>query len=668
MRIFESLPPSWRLSPFGELTTLIQYGLTATASENVEGIFYLRISDIDDNGNVNLADSKYVPEEIANVEKYGLEQGDIVIARSGSVGRSFVYQGSDEPWVFASYLIRFRPNQEIVNPDYLGFYLHSLYYWHYVNAMTRVGAQPNINSKELSNLPVPVPPLPEQERIVAILRQADELRRLRQQAHTKADTLLSSIFHEMFGDPAANPHKWETRELQTVCERITDGTHQPPPFEEKGEVPFLFVSNIVGGKIDFNTEKHISPETHASLMKRCPVEVGDILYSTVGSYGIAVVVDTERPFAFQRHIAHIKPLHDQINPYFLRTLMNTPYLKAQADRVARGIAQKTVNLGEINRFHIYLPPYPLQNEFASKALAFEQAVEQEVNQSIIELNNLFQSLLAKAFNGELTAVYRQQHQAELQEAAVQRDIALGLREKEPRLIDFEKGRVTPEEEEQFRHSIQQAFRPAIQDLLASSGTKNVVASLTQQLNFPKLADLIRPALPTYENLVSDVLADSIASTNEIIRASLASNLDVITQSITAPLAESVRLSTADFYQSLGQRIMALADAQVRQAAQQEPPQPHRAIHTELDAATGIILQAIQALSTYFTPSDLHQLMQTYGHHFDSDRQLDLVQVETALQLLETLGFVRQVMVDERLVYRLVDPVEDGALLPEELAE
>src|SRR5260221_7075517 len=98
----------------------------------------------------------------------------------------------------------------------------------------------------------------------------------------------------MFGDPAMNPKGWETTILEDVCTLITDGTHQPPPFVDTG-IPFLFVSNIVNGKIDLNTSKHISEQTYRVLNKRCPVERGDVLYSTVGSYGVPVVVETEEP-------------------------------------------------------------------------------------------------------------------------------------------------------------------------------------------------------------------------------------------------------------------------------------------------------------------------------------------------------------------------------------
>jgi len=103
------------------------------------------------------------------------------------------------------------------------------------------------------------------------------------------------------------PAGWNWASLEQCSMRITDGTHQPPAFVDEG-IPFVFVQHIVGGKITFGNTRFISQTTYDELNRRCPVEPGDILYTAVGSYGVAVPVTDEPPFSFQRHIAHIKPV------------------------------------------------------------------------------------------------------------------------------------------------------------------------------------------------------------------------------------------------------------------------------------------------------------------------------------------------------------------------
>lgn len=152
--------------------------------------------------------------------------------------------------------------------------------------------------------------------------------------------------------------------MTEVCRIITDGTHQPPKFTSSG-IPFLFVSNIVTNKITYETEKYISSETYAELIKRTPIEIGDILLSTVGSYGHPAVVECEKPFCFQRHIAYLKPKMDVVNSRYLYVVLLSEDVQKQIDEKVKGIAQKTLNLSEIKKIHFPLPSMELQNEFAA---------------------------------------------------------------------------------------------------------------------------------------------------------------------------------------------------------------------------------------------------------------------------------------------------------------
>lgn len=152
--------------------------------------------------------------------------------------------------------------------------------------------------------------------------------------------------------------------MADACSIITDGTHQPPKFASSG-IPFLFVSNIVTNKITYKTEKHISEETYAELIKRTPIAIGDILLSTVGSYGHPAVVETEERFCFQRHIAYLKPKKDIVNSRYLYGALLSVDVQKQIEEKVKGIAQKTLNLSEIKKLHFPLPSMELQNQYAS---------------------------------------------------------------------------------------------------------------------------------------------------------------------------------------------------------------------------------------------------------------------------------------------------------------
>ena len=204
----------------------------------------------------------------------------------------------------------------------------------------------------------------------------------------------------MFGDLATNPAKLPRVALSEVTTRITDGTHLTPKFIDSG-VPFIFVKNVRNGAIDFQTDKYISDDEHVALYKRCPVEEGDVLYTTVGAtYGQAASVGAFTKFAFQRHLAHLKPDSTKIVPSFLGTMMQLPLVKQQADRWARGVAQPTINLKELREFVVPLPPIELQREFARRVTAVEK-LKTAHRASLAELDALFASLQHRAFRGEL---------------------------------------------------------------------------------------------------------------------------------------------------------------------------------------------------------------------------------------------------------------------------
>ena len=247
-------------------------------------------------------------------------------------------------------------------------------------------------------IPIPLPPLEEQKRIADILDKADDLRQKRQQAISKLDELLQSVFLDMFGDPVTNPKGWEIHQLKDLCNKITDGTHQSPTWSETG-IPFLFVSNIKPRSISFKTTRYISLEEYHRLTKNSPIETGDILYTVVGSYGNAALVNSNRKFAFQRHIAHIKP-GQNILPEFLESMLNNLSFKRKVDQLVTGVAQKTLILRDLRGIEVILPERHLQEAYAQLSRSINQKFRAYENHQT-QLHSLFSSLQQKAFNGEL---------------------------------------------------------------------------------------------------------------------------------------------------------------------------------------------------------------------------------------------------------------------------
>ena len=218
-----------------------------------------------------------------------------------------------------------------------------------------------IGRKVLEETLVPDISLEKQIEYATNIEKVYSLIQMRKEELSKLDNLVKARFVEMFG----NEKKLMT--MNEVCAIITDGTHQPPKFSDAG-IPFIFVSNITGDKVTYDAEKFIDQDTYDVLIKRTPIEIGDILLSTVGSYGHPAVVKTDKRFLFQRHIAYLKPKKKLVDSDYLHGAILSPDAQRQIEEGVKGIAQKTLNLSEIKKMKIPVPSLDRQKDvyFARK--------------------------------------------------------------------------------------------------------------------------------------------------------------------------------------------------------------------------------------------------------------------------------------------------------------
>lgn len=247
----------------------------------------------------------------------------------------------------------------------------------------------NRHFKWLKEAKIYYPNSEEQSKIVSILDGISSVIEHRQQELQKLDELVKARFVEMF---SSCQHIASMNEL---CSIITDGTHQPPKFQDNG-IPFIFVSNLVNNTVTYNAEKFISEETYGELYKRTPIEIGDLLLSTVGSYGHVAVVVEDKKFLFQRHIAYLKPKHEIVNSFYLHAALLSPDGQRQIEEKVKGIAQKTLNLSEIKTILIPLPSIEEQKNFE----VFVKQVDKSkvvIQKALDEAQVLFDSLMQQYF-------------------------------------------------------------------------------------------------------------------------------------------------------------------------------------------------------------------------------------------------------------------------------
>jgi type I restriction enzyme, S subunit len=366
------------------------------------GIPVIRGEHIDAWGSISQDwdDYWFVSEEVSSqFPRTVLREGDLVFTVRGTIGKVGLITKSHDGAQLSPNLIRFSPKREVVDTIFLWYFLQSIKETAAADIQNEVTIA-SVRASDLSELKIPLPPLTEQKRIASLLARADRLRQLRRTAHDLGDALLQSVFLEMFGDALTgrNP-KIPLVPLETLCTKITDGTHVTPTYLDDG-VPFLSVKNITRfrGQLDFSDIKYISPEEHKKISKLSNVERGDILYTKVGAtYGYAQIVDTDREFSIFVSVALLKPNKSKILPKFFEVVMNSVFVKEQADRLVSGIGVPDLHLREIKTFQIPLPPLSLQEEFAG-VVARVESLRGRMGESTRQVEGLFESLLAEAFS------------------------------------------------------------------------------------------------------------------------------------------------------------------------------------------------------------------------------------------------------------------------------
>lgn len=391
-----NLPKNWKLLKLKDVCHKKgEYGSGAKAvyyDDNKPR--YIRITDIDDSGNLK-KENIVSPSKIE--EKYFLENGDILFARSGSVGKTYLYKESDGICQYAGYLIRFKPNYEIIDSNFLYYITKSSNYWNWVESTKKTMTISNINAKMYSELKIPVPPIETQRKIIKILKKAEKLKELRAEADKLTEEYLKSVFLEMFGDPVSNPKNWEISKLSDFGVWKSGGTPSRKnkkffvgniPWYTSGELNSMYISssieNINEKAIDRSNAKLIQPN---SLL--------------LGMYDTAALKSsiTTIPSSSNQAIAFSELEKNNSNIYYVYFAIQTGrkfFMSRQ-----RGIRQKNLNLTMIKETEIPNPPLNLQIQFAEIVLKVENIKNYQI-QSKVKIDNLFNALMQKAFKGELT--------------------------------------------------------------------------------------------------------------------------------------------------------------------------------------------------------------------------------------------------------------------------
>jgi len=390
----------WPTKPLGEICELVNGAPFKPSDWDGAGLPIVRIQNLNDPTKPLNYTSKKLPE------RFRVRPGDTLLSWSGTPGTSFGCSrwGGPDAWL-NQHIFNVHLSHQVLPPFFI-YQVNSKLQELIGKAHGGVGLQ-HITKRTLSAVTISVPPLPEQKRVVKLLDEADELRKLRAQATRRTTALIPAIFHDMFGDPTANTRNWKRESFADLLDGIDSGWSptchdRPAQPDEWGVLKLGAVTTCQY----LDTETKALPEDFAPHPK-LEVKVGDLLFTRKNTYQLVAAcafVFESRPQLMLSDLLfrfRLKP-GVQINPLFLWGLLTVPNKRKQVQALAGGSAGSMPNISKrrLMTLPIEVPPLPLQNEFAQRVTEIRKIETSQAN-SHTRLDVLFQSMLHRAFNSNL---------------------------------------------------------------------------------------------------------------------------------------------------------------------------------------------------------------------------------------------------------------------------
>ncbi|MBW4693870.1 MAG: restriction endonuclease subunit S [Lyngbya sp. HA4199-MV5] len=392
------LPEGWRWFRLGD-RNIAEISAGGTPKRSVHRYFegnipWAKIGDLTNSVKyISDTEEKISEEAIENSNAKIFPKGTVLVSMYGSIGKSAIAA------------VPIATNQAIVGIQVITQDLLPVFIYYFfiltqprLELIGRGATQNNINAGHIKELEIPVPPLPVQERIVQILRKADEIRHKRQEAVAIADSTILSIFNEMFsGEVGTVEH------LGKHLKETKYGTSQKLNLLEEG-YPVLRIPNVVEGEVNTHELKHL--EVDEDERDRLLLEKGDILLvRTNGNknyVGRCAVFDLEGEYLFASYLIRLRVNQATLNPYFLTFFLNTSGGRREIDQKTRTSAgQYNINTENIRSIQALIPSLKLQKDFVMQ-LEQWKASKQRLTSGYEEANGIFSSLLSQSFTGELT--------------------------------------------------------------------------------------------------------------------------------------------------------------------------------------------------------------------------------------------------------------------------
>jgi len=354
-------------------------------------------------------DMRFISETKAfELKRSTVVLGDILIIKIGSIGYSAELTDlKGYPYaIIPANLAKVTPDESKVMKKYLCFWLNSLFVSRYLKRIASKTAQPALSLTKIKELPLPLPPLDTQKKIATVLDSADQLRQKRKQAIEKLDQLLQSVFLDMFGDPVKNPRGWKYYTLPQLASNDKYAIKRGPfggalkkeIFVKEG---YLVYEQYHAINDDYSLKRYFITKQKYKELKMFKVKPRDLIISCSGvTLGrISEIPPNALPGIINQALLKLSLDRNKINNSYFKCLFRHKSTQNKLFGISRGSGIPNFpSMKEIKLINFMTPPIELQNNF-SQILNKIEMLRNNIN--ISKLDNIFNSLIQRAFKGEL---------------------------------------------------------------------------------------------------------------------------------------------------------------------------------------------------------------------------------------------------------------------------
>lgn len=389
----------------GELAEVVTKGTTPTTLGHAyvaSGIPFIRANNLVGAYIDIEKDVLYISEETDALQRRSrIRPGDVLLSIAGTIGRAsrVPYDSPALNCNQAVCIIRCTPE---IDGDFLRYWLGSESAAAQIASSKVTGVISNLSLTEVKSLEIPLPPIPEQLRIVTILDKADAVRAKRRESLAKLDQLLKSVFLEMFDDcPTV---------INTVAELATaKGAIRTGPFGSQllhsefveSGIAVLGIDNAVSNEFTWGKPRFITEQKYSKL-SRYRVYPGDVLITIMGTCGRCAVVPDSIPVAINtKHLCCISLDRERCEPEFLHSyFLMHPTAREFLESRAKGAIMSGLNMGIIKELPVALPPIERQRQYVSIKMELQKQAARHKSHAV-QSDALFGALQQQAFSGKI---------------------------------------------------------------------------------------------------------------------------------------------------------------------------------------------------------------------------------------------------------------------------